>query len=275
MERRQACLQLPPHAADHTAGELAVLARHEHDNLAGALAPVEVDRLAAGTQLDRADEARPLDGARAALGDGQDARRPVALLGLLRARRARRSRCRPPSRSAPSSVARATMFSRSVSLRETRSSSRSRTAASLARSGPRARSSSRREDRSHDADEVGRVRLAAVAVVQPADDCAGDRQVQPLAARLARQHRALVLGRGAGDREHAARGVDHRDAGVERAPAGARDLGQSGAALDGLGDGSERGAEGGVSACCRLLGHAGIVGPSARPATRPTGRTSR
>ena len=148
------------------------------------------------------------------------------------------------------------MFSRSVSLARhevVEQVAHGRLARAL---GPARPLDLEREDRRDDPDEVGGVRLAAVAVVQPADDGAADRQVELLAAALARQHRPLVLGRRARHREHAARGVDHRDARVERAPARARDLGQPGAALDGLGDRSERGAEGRRQRLLRLLGHA-------------------
>ena len=204
--------------------------------LAGTVAPVKLDRLAAGAQLDRAKEACPLGRARPALGHGQSrapaSRRPPAAAG----RPAPRSRFRPRPGPRPLRPARDD-FSRSVSLRDTRSSSRvahGRLARALRAARPL---DLEREDRRDRADEIGGVRLTAVAVVHPADDGAGDGQVP---SRSLPPSPASTARSSSGDAHATAStrldAIDDRDAGIERARARARHFGQAGAVLDGLGD---------------------------------------
>ena len=138
----------------------------------------------------------------------------------------------PPSRSQPSSAARATMFSRSVTRRARRSWMKSPTAASVARSGARERSSSSpiRFPTSLSSAPGGCSPRGPVA--QPSHLGVGHPQVDGLGAGLAGHHRALVLGRRARHGEHAAAGVEHDHARVERAARRARHRGQAGARLD-------------------------------------------
>ena len=77
---------------------------------------------------------------------------------------------------------------------------------------------------------------ALAAVAQLADGGVGDPQLDrghPLAAG---EQLLLLVGGGAGDREHGAGAVDQGDAGVEQPRRRARHRGQAGARLDRLGE---------------------------------------
>ena len=74
------------------------------------------------------------------------------------------------------------------------------------------------------------------AVAQLADGCVGDPQLDLGHVVAAAEQLFLLVGRGAGDREHGARAVDQGDAGVQQPGRGAGDGGQPGALFDGVGE---------------------------------------
>jgi len=94
-------------------------------------------------------------------------------------------------------------------------------------------------------------RLAARPVTQLADDGVGDLQLEHVRAVRAGEDVPLVVRRRAGHRKHAARRVDDRHAGVQRASGRARDLRQPGPRFDCRGHVGERvegaRADGGLS----------------------------
>ena len=176
--------------------------------------------------------APPRDGAGAPFGHAQDPRPPVALLGLLRPARGRRSRCRPRT-------------GRSRARRRARPCSRGR--ASDGRGGrpgssalrprlrARAPSPARPRGRSGSPPAAAAPRAAApprAPVAQLAHHRLGHRQLHVWLSPSPRHHGALVLGRGAGHGQHAAPGVEHDHAGVQRPAGRARHRGQAGAGLD-------------------------------------------
>ena len=167
---------------------------------------VALDAAAPAGPGDGRRQRRPLDRARAALGERQHPRAPVALLGVLRAGAHDDHAGAAAARSQPSSPARATMFSRSVSVRPSRSWRKSPTAASVARSGA-LRAIDLEADQRSPPSAAARARrlVAARPVAQLADGLRRPRAARPSPRPLAGHHRALVLGRGAGHREHAAR----------------------------------------------------------------------
>ena len=77
---------------------------------------------------------------------------------------------------------------------------------------------------------------ALAAVAELADHGVGDAQLDRGHALAAGEQLLLLVGRGAGDREHGAGAVDQGDAGVEHPRRGARHGGQAGARLDRLGE---------------------------------------
>ena len=92
---------------------------------------------------------------------------------------------------------------------------------------------------------------AAAAVAQLADHRVGDPQLDRDHALAAGEQLLLLVGGGAGDREHGAGAVDQRDAGVEDLGRGAGDRRQAGARLDRLGERVEAPV---ACALCRLFG---------------------
>jgi hypothetical protein len=86
----------------------------------------------------------------------------------------------------------------------------------------------------HQAQQRPGRRLTARPVAQLSDLLLGHPQLDALRAALAGHHGALVLARGARHGQHAAGGVQHDHARVERAAGGPGYLGQAGAGLDGL-----------------------------------------
>ena len=206
------------------------------------------------------------------------ASRPPRAAGGGRARRSRWRR-RSGRRRAPARGRR----SRPVVDRGGSSSSsrKSPTASSLARAGARARSTSSAISALIIRSRRGRRGLAARPQEQVAHDHVGHAQLDAFAALRPGEHGALVGRRRAGHGEHARRGIDDRDARVERPPGGARHLGQPGARLDRLRDPPElveqvqRRRRGG--AVGRGV-HARSVGPGTPlrvdPATSDVGRES-
>ena len=96
----------------------------------------------------------------------------------------------------------------------------------------------RDQRRDHPGDR--RVGGAGAAVAELADHRVGDPQLDPGHVVAAGDQLLLLVGGGAGDREHGARAVDQGDAGVEDLGRGAGDRGQAGARLDRLGERVER-----------------------------------
>ena len=180
----------------------------------------------------------------------------------------------PADRSQPSSSARAITFWRSVSLRESRSPRKSATAASLARSGAWARPTSCAISVVTMRMQHRRGRRGPRAQAQLADGRVGDPQLHDLGGALARQHRALVLGRAAGHGQDAGAAVQDDHAGLQRVGRGAGDGGQPGAGLDRLRHLAEGVQDRARGSRLWLLGAAGMAdkstfGPERASALRP------
>ena len=154
------------------------------------------------------------------------------------------------------------MFSRSVTLRASRSERKPPTAASLARSGARERSTSCPISVATIRSQRGRRRRTTGAQPELAHALVGHAQVDRLGLALPGQHRPLVLGRQARHREHSRVGAEHHHAGVQRVTGRPHDGGQPGSGLDRLGDLLERIEEGALGAAILAFlgrGHDPIV----------------
>ena len=219
----QAQLELAP---DGVRGPLARLGAGNDDHQLA---------LGAHAELHERRERAALDGARAALGDRQHPRPPVALLGLLR------PGARHDHGSAVAQVAAELLGAREDVLAvgdlapeqvlEEVADRR------LARPLRRLRALELEPDQArHEAQQVGRGRRAVRPVAQLADDLVGHSQLHLLAAALAGQHGALVLGGLAGHGQHARRGVEHDHAGAQGPARRAGHGRKPGAGLDRLGD---------------------------------------
>ena len=219
--------------------EVAVHARDQHH---------ELDLLAArAREVDHAAEGAARQSAGPALDEREHAGAPVALGGLVR--RGAHHDHAGPSGEVHAQLVAAGDDRVAVGGAAAEHVVKQRRGGGLAGPGGRKRAVHLLGDqRAHEPEQGGRRLVAAGAVAQLAHHRVGDLQLEHVAAR---EHGTLVLRRRAGHRQDAGRGVEHRDARVERPRSRPRHLGQAGAGLDRLGDG-RKGVQK-VAICSTLL----------------------
>jgi hypothetical protein len=284
-ETGQTGLQLAHHRRGGALGRRGIRGRREDHQLAlEPAAGLLVGSLPAAipARFGQRRQRGALDPARAALGHGQHARPPVALLGVLRSRP-------DDDHAGPSGDVAAELAGAGDDVLAVRDAPGEQVAQEVA-DGRLGGALGCLGAVDLEADQVrdqtqqrGRRRLAAGAVAQLTHRQLGHAQLDSLGAPLTGHRRALVLGRGARHGQHAAGCVDHDHAGVEGATGRAGDLGQAGAGLDGLGYLVERLQEGpglggrrargtGLS---RGSGHQAAITRTGRRTTRRPARSPR
>ena len=215
---RKRCLELALHGGGNPAAGVGSLARHHHEQLAlGAAGRLHAQR----ARLDQRRERGALHAAGPALGHGEHAGAPVALLGLLRAGahdhdRGARAQVAAELLGPGHDVVAVGEPAPEEILEEVR---HGRFAGALGRLGALDLLA---DQCGHHAQQARRRRALAGPVAELPDALPRHTKVHRLAACLAGHHHSLVLRGRACHRQDAARAVDHDHAGAQRAAGRAR-----------------------------------------------------